>query len=242
MHGIMIKRLGHSVRIVDQNPSSFRTDHAAGMGTGPQGLDFLQQYDLCKTSYSFASPGFQYLDKDGKIKRLSDIPLNLTRWTVLYYRLRANFDAFRSDYCLEPPQAAETDGKAVYEVGKRATNVAYAGDLVTVELDDIVNGGHIVTHANFVIVADGSYSTIRQKMLPNIRDRYSGYVAWRGIVPEKNVSRETQGMFDEKFTVFEMKRGYIVGYVKLPVDDQLPGKAVINGSLKTQLCYSRRKW
>lgn len=57
MHGIMIKRLGHNVRILDQSRSSTRNDQAAGMGTGPQGLEFLKQHDLDARPYAFACPG-----------------------------------------------------------------------------------------------------------------------------------------------------------------------------------------
>ena len=211
MHGIMIKRLGHNVRIIDQNPSSTRTDQAAGMGTGPQGLEFFQQADRCPEPYSFACPGFQFLDKESNVKRLLNLPLNLTSWTVLYYRLRANFDSFESEYCPEPPQLAEEDGKAVYDVGKCATDVSYCDGLVTVELEDLIEGGHQTIHADLVIVANGSSSNIRKKLLPGIQDTYSGYVAWRGTVPEKEVSEETSKLFDKRFNVFAMRRGYTVG-------------------------------
>lgn len=102
MHGIMIKQLGHNVRILEQTTSSVRTDQAAGMGTGPQGREFFEQHDVYAKPYSFACPGFQFLDKEANIKRTLNLPLNLTSWNVLYYRLRANFDAFESTFCPNP--------------------------------------------------------------------------------------------------------------------------------------------
>lgn len=56
MHGIMLKRLGHHVHLIEQSLSSARTDHAAGMGTGPQGTEFMKEHDLYPTQYSFPLP------------------------------------------------------------------------------------------------------------------------------------------------------------------------------------------
>lgn len=61
MHGIMVKRLGHDVHLLEQTLSSTRTDHAAGIGTGPQGSQFLKEHDLCPARYSF---------KESNVKRL----------------------------------------------------------------------------------------------------------------------------------------------------------------------------
>ena len=40
---------------------------------------------------------------------------------------------------------------------------------------------------------------------------YSGYVVWRGIVPEKDVSESTRELFKTSFNVFAVSRGYIGG-------------------------------
>lgn len=98
MHGIMIKRLGHNVRILDQSISSIRTDHAAGMGTGRDDLEFFKEHDIDPHQYSFNCPGMQRLDKNANIEHRLNIPLNLTSWNVLYYRLRANFDSFKAAF------------------------------------------------------------------------------------------------------------------------------------------------
>lgn len=211
MHGTMIKRSGHNVRILDQSLASMRTDHAAGMTTGPQGHELLQKHDFDPRPYSFPCPGAQIVDKQSNVNRLVNIPLNLTGWNVLYYRLRANFDGLKSEFCPEPPEATDADGDAVYDLGKRVTNVSYAENRVTVEFDDLVNGGGGSVRADVVVVADGANSTIRQKLLPGLKHEYSGYVAWRGTVPEKDVSEDTVKLVEKRFTVYAMKRGYIIG-------------------------------
>ncbi len=211
MHGIIMKRLGHNVRILEQNLSSTRTDHAAGIGTGPQGLQFFMENDRYPRPYSFACPGFQFLDRASNVKRVIDLSLNLSSWNVLYYRLRANFDSLQSEYCPEPINPAATDGKAVYDLGKQATNASYNDGFVTVEYNNLEVAGGGTIHADLVIVADGQNSTIRRKFMPDLEYPYSGYFAWRGTVPESDVSIETRKLFDKRFNVFAMPQGYIVG-------------------------------
>ena len=212
MHGVMLKRLGHHVHLIEQNLSSTRTDNAAGIGTGPMGAQFFKEHDLYPSLYSFSCPGFNILDKDSNVKRVLNIPLNLTSWNVLYYRLRANFDGLQSEYYPALTSAPASDGEAVYELGKRATNVVSTDQLVTVEFEDLQTKGSRTLHADLVIVADGQNSIIREKFMPNQGEQpYAGYVVWRGTVPEKDVSEATRKLFGERFNVFAMSRGYIGG-------------------------------
>lgn len=212
MHGIMLKRLGHHVHLVEQNLTSTRTDHAAGIGTGPQGAQFFREYDLYLGPYSFSCPGVNFLDKNSNIKRALNLPLNVTSWNVLYHRLRANFDGLRSEYCPALIDAVVSDGKAVYDLGKRATRVTSTDQFATVELNDLQAGGSQTIHADLVIVADGQNSFICPQFMPDhVEQPYSGYVVWRGTVPEKDVSEATRKLFDERFNVFAMSRGYIGG-------------------------------
>ena len=212
MHGIMLKRLGHHVHLIEQSLSSTRSDNAAGIGTGPQGTQFFKEHDLYPARYSFSCPGFSFLDQCSNVKRILNTPLNLTSWNVLYYRLRANFDGLRSEYCPALINAPVSDGKAIYDRGKRATNIVSTDQFATVEFDDLQIGGSQTIHADLVIVADGQNSIIREKFMPeHAEPPYSGYVVWRGTVPEKDVSEATRKLFKERFNVFAMSRGYIGG-------------------------------
>ena len=208
----MLKKLGHNIHLIEQTLSSTRTDHAAGIETGPQGSKFFKEHDLLSTQYSFSCPDFNILDKNSNVKRVFNLPLNLTSWNVLYHKLRANFDGLRSEYCPTTINAPESDGKAIYDLGKRATNVVSSDHLATVEFDDLQAGGSRTIHTDLVIVADGQNSVIRDKFMPGQKAQpYSGYVVWRGTVPEKDVSEATRLLFDKRFNVFAMSRGYIGG-------------------------------
>lgn len=207
----MIKRLGHHVRILEQGTSSRPMDQGAGMGTGPEGRKFLKKQDVYPKAYSFACPGFQFLDKAANITRTLNMPINLTSWNVLYYRLRANFDGLESEFCPNPPGPKANEGRAVFDLGKKCTNVIYADQLITLEYDDLIRGGGGSVQADLVIAADGSNSSVRGCLVPKPPYVYSSYVAWRGTVAEQDVSEETRRVFDKRFNAFVMKRGHIVG-------------------------------
>ncbi len=215
MHGIMIKRLGHNAHILEQSTSSTREGQAAGISAGPQMQELLRKFDLCDGEYALVNPGVQYIDKNLRVTRFQDVSMTLTSWNVLYHRLRANFDGLKSEYCSELREEGEGQGQAVYDAGKRVTDVTYANGQVTLTFEDLINGGKGHLHPDLVIAADGSNSSIRQLLLPQLQKPYAGYFTWRGTIPEKDVSDETKKIFDGKVTVSVMDRSYIVLYASL---------------------------
>lgn len=41
---------------------------------------------------------------------------------------------------------------------------------------------------DLLVAADGIYSTVRAQLMPEIQPRYAGYVAWRGVIEESDLS------------------------------------------------------
>lgn len=210
MHGIMIKRLGYNVRILEQHPSSLRDGEAAGVSTGARTQDFLQKYDLVTEPCVVPAAGLQIMDSDFKLKSYTDWPLTLTTWKVLYCRMRANFDGLSSECVPHPPNKLDSDGKAIFDIGKRVTDVSYAKGTLTLRFEDVINGGGGDIEADLVIAADGSQSSIRKLLLPNLRSTYVGYLTWRATIPEKYVSETTRHAFKGLSTSYAMHQSYIV--------------------------------
>jgi 2-polyprenyl-6-methoxyphenol hydroxylase-like FAD-dependent oxidoreductase len=136
----------------------------------------------------------------------------MTSWTVLYNRLRANFDSFASDFCTKPPKPIDSDGPATYEVGKRATGLSSSGSRVTVSFDGVLTNEQGSLQADLVILADGASSALRRVLFPSVQRIYAGYVAFRGTVPEADVSEEAKKVFNLRLTYFTFKNGYILLY------------------------------
>ncbi|MCJ1349881.1 hypothetical protein MMC31_008124, partial [Peltigera leucophlebia] len=235
-HGIMLKKLGHNVRILEQSVSSVRESQAAGITAGPDAQKFLSEYDHCQATHFLPSAGVKVFDKNLRGRIYSKVPLQNTSWDVLYYRLRANYDAFKSEHVPEPPSAvSEGEGKVTFDQGKRVTNLKQQSDeSVIVEFDDLIDGGHGEHRADLIIAADGANSIVRRLVFPNsqIKRPYSGYVAWRGTVPEREISEETNRLFGRDNGAIIIPGGYMMVYT-------IPGA---NGSIEAGECLLNLVW
>ena len=213
MQGIMLKRLGHNVQILEQSTSSERLEGGTGITLGPDALEFFRRYDLMRQSSYISNPGIQFLDSLSKVTRFIKRPMEMSTWNRLYSNLRANFDGYKSSIFPNPPDLFDSDGDAVFSIGKKATDVKYTDRRVTVQYEDLLDGGRHYLQADLVIVSDGASSQIRPLLIPNVQRQYAGYLAWRGYVDESEVSEETRKILDPNFTSYVCKGGYILRHV-----------------------------
>lgn len=83
--------------------------------------------------------------------------------------------------------------------------------------------------ADLFIAADGIRSSCRQRLLPQARPQYAGYVAWRGLVDEAELSDGTRADIFERFAFCLPPGEQMLGYpVAGPNDDVRPGKRRFN--------------
>jgi 2,6-dihydroxypyridine 3-monooxygenase len=127
-----------------------------------------------------------------------------TSWNTVYRELLACFD--RSAYRL-------------------------AHELVRIELDPLTlafsNGE--VARPDVAVFADGVGSTARAALLPDAHPQYSGYVAWRGVVPETDLSDATRSAIDDAITYYVYANSHILVYPIPGRDGSVrPGERLIN--------------
>jgi len=76
--------------------------------------------------------------------------------------------------------------------GKRSVSFQYVHDEI-----EIIFADASVYMADYLIVADGIHSVIRNQLLPNAEPRYAGYTCWRAVIenkdPDIEISSETWG-------------------------------------------------
>jgi 2-polyprenyl-6-methoxyphenol hydroxylase-like FAD-dependent oxidoreductase len=145
------------------------------------------------------SDAIQFLNRDGSIrwKRAKEGKTGkIASWDLLYNILRANFDGGYETGYIEAVEKLEGDGMATYLSGVRVMNLEEDGDLVRVEYESMGGKGSI--EANIVVGADGSSSTVRRLLLPEVDRTYAGYIAWRGTVKESLLSEETRTFLGTK--------------------------------------------
>ena len=211
MNGIVLKRLGHNVRILEQNPESKRDDLAAGITTHPIFEEFMERHDRTAEPWSIHSPGVQFLDKAAAVTRRLNKPLQMTSWGVIYHHLRANFDGFSSNFCPNPPESEKEDGVTVFECGKRVTGLGHITSGVEITYEDLLNQkeeGKLL--ADIVIIANCANSALRSAIFTGVERVYAGYVAFRGTVPESEVSEEAKRTFDPNLSYNFFNNGYIL--------------------------------
>ena len=66
---------------------------------------------------------------------------------------------------------------------------------------------------DLLVAADGFRSSIRGLLLPKVQPEYAGYVAWRGVVQESDLSADVLKVFEDNFTFFRMAESHILCYL-----------------------------
>jgi 2-polyprenyl-6-methoxyphenol hydroxylase-like FAD-dependent oxidoreductase len=117
-----------------------------------------------------------YLDRAGSVVRRDHQPQTQTSWNMLHGTLRRALP----DDCVHPGEALER----IEQAGGQVRAGCASG---RVETGDLLIG------------ADGVRSTVRSLMLPDVRPDYSGYVAWRGLVPEPDLDADSRALLDGVF-------------------------------------------
>ncbi|MDA0230205.1 MAG: FAD binding domain-containing protein [Proteobacteria bacterium] len=129
------------------------------------------------------------LARDGSVMARHRLPQIMCSWSSLLALLRAAFPADRYFPGMEFSRAEQTDA------GVRA-----------------LFANSTVIDADLLIGADGIYSTLRRQYWPDAKPVYAGYVAWRGIVPEAAVSRETHDALFSLYAFCLPSGEHMLGY------------------------------
>lgn len=213
MAGLVLTRLGHAVIILEQNPSSNRQESGAGITMGLKALDFFEKYDLIQERHTIPCPGVNYFDMESKVKKVWTRPMQMSSWNSLYYRLRANFDGLESEICSRSPERLSHYGKGTFKLGANVTDISMVeqqSDEVAVKFTDSITGSEETILTDQVIVADGASSSMRQLLLLGSERKYSGYLAWRGLVDESEMDEEARNLLTPSFSAFKYDGGYIM--------------------------------
>jgi 2,6-dihydroxypyridine 3-monooxygenase len=99
-----------------------------------------------------------------------------------------------------------------------------AADSVRVTL-----AGGQAAKADLLVCADGVSSLGRALLLPEVRPSYSGYMAWRGTVPEQALPAASRELFGDAITYQVLKDSHILVYPIPGLDGALtPGERLVN--------------
>ncbi|GAP88688.1 putative FAD NAD -binding domain-containing protein [Rosellinia necatrix] len=232
MCGIALKHAGHSVEIIERE-GNVRQSHMAGVCLGLDAREYLSRHDRLAQVFTHRSNRLQTLNSGQPLKIFVNIIRDITSWDVYYFRLRACFDGRASMMYPSPPPPEVTDGPATYSCRKEVVGIERApddtGGGMALKVLDCETKQLADVRADLVIGADGPDSFVRSKYLPGTERRYVGYIAWRGTVPESEVSDATREIFKRSVTLQLMHLQHCIMYTIPGPDGSLePGERLFN--------------
>jgi 2-polyprenyl-6-methoxyphenol hydroxylase-like FAD-dependent oxidoreductase len=188
--GILLRKIGWEVDIFERTPQSL-SDRGAGIVMQQETLELLR---LCGAKGD-GDVGVMlnyrnYLNASGSVASSARMPQLMTSWGLLYSWFERSFPAGR------------------YHLGKEFDSMRQDGSSVT----SYFKGG-VESKADLLVAADGFRSSIRALLLPEVQPEYAGYVAWRGVVQESDLSTEVLKVFEDNFTFFRMAESHILCYL-----------------------------
>jgi 2-polyprenyl-6-methoxyphenol hydroxylase-like FAD-dependent oxidoreductase len=185
----LLSRNGWQVDVFERVPEEL-AGRGAGIVTHPELFEALAAAGVeIDDSIGVQVKSRVTFSQNGSVISERDLPQTLTAWGKMYHVLRSAF------------------ADAHYHSGGTVVSVENAADHASVTLSD-----GTVHRAALVIAADGFKSALRDRFLPNVGLQYAGYVAWRGLVDEKALTRETHDALFEKFAFCLPPHEQILGY------------------------------
>ena len=190
MTGIALKAIGVDAHIYERS-SRVLDDRGAGIVMQAETETFLTQYAGLRPEQTGVWLKYrQYLNREGTPDSYQEMPQLMTSWGLIYRALRGVF-----------PSANYHEGTALTGFSQTDHGVIAKFEGMDDQSSDILVG------------ADGSRSFVRQKLMPEVKPQYAGYVAWRGVVPESSANALLTKTFVNHFTFQQMEHSHILCYL-----------------------------
>ena len=210
--GLLLRELGCRVRIYERSASELQA-RGAGIAVLRSTWRYpVERLGVPADRFSSSTAMIRFLRADGSIECELDQPYLFSSWNAIYRVLLEGFEqAAPGGYLL---------GSNVVDIA----DTAEAGDRVAVTLAS----GAVSDH-DLVICADGITSPSRSRLLPDVQPQYSGYIAWRGVIPERDLSEATYARLHDALTYQILPNSHILVYPIPSVDGAVePGSRLMN--------------
>ncbi len=184
--GCLLADDGHRVTIYERSPVELE-ERGAGIGfLAATGKYLKERAGVDLTTISVETHHIRHLGRDGSVAHTLDQYYLMSSWNTVYREMMRCFD--RSRYLLNHELVA-LDAAARLE---------------------FANG--LTVQPDLAVCADGVGSTARSILLPDVQTEYSGYVAWRGVIPETALTDATRAALDDAVTFYALANSYIIVY------------------------------
>lgn len=201
--GLALRHAERDVNIDIYERSTGQLKHrGAGIVAQPEIREFVATHDIATPeAITTTTSTRRYLDSEGNVKREYEETMTFAAWDVLYRQLRAAFPD--EDYHTSRAITDVDRGTTSEDVETEPTD----GERATLRFED---GTSVRT--DLAVIAEGGQSTTRDTLVPGVSPEYAGYVAWRGVAPEEEVSPTVGEEFDDVFTFYEGDDDLVLAY------------------------------
>jgi 2-polyprenyl-6-methoxyphenol hydroxylase-like FAD-dependent oxidoreductase len=203
---IALNNEGVDVEVYERSPFDLR-DRGAGLVVQPDMMEYLMEQRISPREV-FGVPAFQrqVLDDDGHAMLNYPNDTTFTSWNYIWRQLKDFF----------PP--------AKYFSGFELESIEDSANSVTAKFKN----GETRT-ADLIIGADGSQSVVREHFLPNTNPQYAGYVAYRGLIAENEMTKDEISFFANKFSIYPYENSHLLCYlVPGPAGELTEGNRLYN--------------
>ncbi len=187
---LLLREQGFEVDVFERTPT-YLDGRGGGIVLQPDTVRWIVErpHDFGVDDVSIGSSFTRYIGDGNKIVHEEPAAWRFSSWTTMY---RVLLDDFGTDR---------------YHLGDHAVGVSQDDDGV-----DLRFTSGRTERADLVVFADGISSVGRRRLQPRVQPRYSGYVGWRGCVPERDVSVETADLIHDATTYAVTDASHICMY------------------------------
>jgi 2,6-dihydroxypyridine 3-monooxygenase len=207
---LWLRELGCEVTVFERSPSPLQA-RGAGIAALPHTLRWLREHGPDPEQVCSSTDWITFLERDGSVRGELAHRYLFSSWNTIY---RTFLDAF---------------GQEHYRMAAAVEGFTDDGDRVRLRL---AGGG--TAEADLLVCADGVGSTARPALVPQAVGRYAGYVAWRGTVPESQLSPATFEALADRLTYQALPDSHVLVY---PIPG--PDGATARGSRLTNVVWYR---
>lgn len=203
---LVLRDLGCQVDVYERSSTPLQ-DRGAGIGLHSMTVrHFVENDPLDMERVTLTLPWVRFLNRDGAVSFEEQMNYEFSSWDTIYRALLKNF------------------GTDHYHLDHEVTN--FRQDDTGVNLS-FANGN--TACAGMLVCADGVASSARQRLQPNASARYAGYVAWRGMVHESELSASSFERLADALTYYLTPRGHILVYpIPGPEGELMAGSRLMN--------------
>lgn len=210
--GVLLHELGHDVRIFERSTAALE-DRGAGIVVLPITERYFTEKGVSLGTDAPDAPdvaltltNWTYVDDSGSVIDTAATHNRFTSWNSLYRALLDSLPAER------------------YRLSHEAIAIDQTPDEATISFTD--QEPH---RCDLVVGADGIASMVRSVVSPHTATHYSGYVAWRGTVLERDLPADTAEAFADAMIYQVLDHSHILAYgIPGPGNSTTRGERALN--------------